>query len=285
MPRNPESALALSDVVVRFGGVTAVDHATFEVDAGRIVGLIGPNGAGKTTILDSVCGFVPATGKVEIGGVDVAGFTAHERARLGLGRSFQDGRLFSSLTVTETLAVALERHSDRVGPFNACLGIGPSRRLERQLRERVTELLETHGLGQFRDKFISELSTGTRRIVDLACTVAHRPSVLLLDEPSSGIAQREAEALVPVIQQIRRDLDCTILLIEHDMPLIQAVSDELIALETGRVLARGRPNDVLTDQRVIDSYLGTQEQVIRRSTVPTRPARRGNRAPAGSKAR
>jgi len=273
VPRDARAAVVLRDVVVRFGGVTAVDGATFDVPTGSIVGLIGPNGAGKTTILDAICGFVAATGGIEIAGVDVTMLPSHERAQLGLGRSFQDGRLFPSLTVAETLSVALERHGDRVGPFNACIGIGPSRRSERQLRGRVDELLDRMGLGGFRDKFISELSTGTRRIVDLACTVAHQPTVLLLDEPSSGIAQREAEALAPLIQQIRADLDATVVLIEHDMPLIQAVSDELVALETGHVIARGRPKAVLTDPRVIDSYLGTQEQTIRRSTVPA-PTRR-----------
>jgi branched-chain amino acid transport system ATP-binding protein len=275
LPDSP--ALEVRDIVVRFGGVTAVDHASFQVAAGRIVGLVGPNGAGKTTILDAISGFVPCEGSVLLAGQDLSLFSAHERGRVGLGRSFQDGRLFPSLTVQETLTVALERHSDRVGAFNACMRLGPSRRSERELARRVDALIDTHGLGRYRNAFISELSTGTRRIVDIACTVAHGPTVLLLDEPSSGIAQREAEALVPMLLQIRADLDCSIVIIEHDMPLIRAVSDELIALETGRVIAQGDPDDVLHDPRVVQSYLGDQQDVIERSGS-TRKKPRATRA-------
>src|SRR3954468_16923391 len=130
MPSPDVPALEVRDVVVRFGGVTAVDRASFGVDHGRIVGLIGPNGAGKTTILDAISGFVPCTGAVLVADEDVSQLTAHERGRTGLGRSFQDGRLFPSLTVEETLAVALERHSERIGGFNACVRLGPSRRSE-----------------------------------------------------------------------------------------------------------------------------------------------------------
>src|SRR5581483_8859634 len=136
-------------------------------------------------------------------------------------------------------------------------------------------------LGAFADKFVGELSTGTRRIVDLACVLAHRPSVLLLDEPSSGIAQREAEALAPVILDVRDKTGAAIIVIEHDMPLISAVSDELIALEAGSQIARGRPEDVLTDPRVVAVYLGGTEVAVQRSGNGT--GRKRRRAPAMSR--
>ena len=127
-------------------------------------------------------------------------------------------------------------------------------------------------LEAFRDKFISELSTGSRRVVDLACTLAHEPTVLLLDEPSSGIAQRETEALGPLLRRVRDETDATLLLIEHDMPLVSSISDQLIALETGRVLTTGTPDDVLNDPRLVSAYLGTDRSVVERSGARTRAA-------------
>src|SRR5207253_6484659 len=139
------------------------------------------------------------------------------------------------------------------------------RRSEKRVRTRVDELIELMGLDAFRDKFVSELSTGSRRIVDLACIMAHEPLVLLLDEPSSGIAQRETEALGPLLRRIREATGASLLLIEHDMPLVTSVADEIIALDLGRVVVRGSPRDVVTHPAVIESYLGTSEVAIARS--------------------
>ena len=135
----------------------------------------------------------------------------------------------------------------------------------RRVAKRVDELVELMGLGAFRTKFLRELSTGSRRIVDLACVVAHRPTVILFDEPSSGIAQRETEALGPLLLQIRDGLGAALLVIEHDMPLVSAVSDRLIAMDQGRVIAEGPPDDVLTDPLVVESYLGSNADVLARS--------------------
>ena len=270
-----DTILSVRDVRVAFGGVVAVDDVSFDVPRGQVLGLIGPNGAGKTTLFDAICGFVPTTsGRVTLGERDITGLPPAERSRVGLGRSFQDAKLFPSLTVAETLACALERKVKTQGPISTVLGLPWVWMAERKVTGRVEELIDLLHLGAFRDKFASELSTGSRRIVDLACVLAHEPTVLLLDEPSSGIAQRETEALGPLLRRVQEVTGCTMLLVEHDMPLVTTVADELIALETGRVIARGTPKEVTNDPRVIEAYLGTDERAVRRSDVARTRARR-----------
>ncbi len=253
---------------VRFGGIKAVDGVTLEVAPGEVVGIIGPNGAGKTTLFDLISGFTAAdTGRVVISGRDVSGLPASGRARAGLGRSFQDARLWPALTVEEAISIALERWIDVRDPLSAALHLPASFDSEDAVRERVDELIELLGLDGFRSKFIRELSTGSRRIVDLACIVAHRPTVVLLDEPSSGIAQRETEALAPLVRRIAEELGAGVVVIEHDMPLITAVSDRLVAMDQGAVIAAGAADQVLHDPAVVASYLGTTGSVIARSGV------------------
>ena len=249
-----------------FGGVVAVDEVDLTVGADEIVGVIGPNGAGKTTLFDLIGGQVPAdAGTVLLESQDVSGWTATDRARRGLGRSYQDPRLFPSLTVGETIAVAMERFVDVRDPLNPALRLPGAYDSERTVSDRVAELIDLFGLGSFEGKFLHELSTGSRRIVDLACLAAHRPSIVLLDEPSSGIAQREAEALVPLIRRLRDRLDAAVVVIDHDMPLVTAVADRLVAMDQGRVIASGLPAEVITHPHVVRSYLGTDEAAISRS--------------------
>ena len=249
-----------------FGGITAVNSVSLDVHQGQIVGLIGPNGAGKTTLFDLISGLVPAdAGSVVLAGVDITDKPAHARALAGLGRSFQDAKLFPALTVAETLAVALERFVRARDPISAALHLPRTYESERETDQRVDALIDLMGLEAYRNKFIRELSTGTRRMVDLACVVAHRPVVVLLDEPSSGIAQREAEALGPVLTRIRDEMGTALLVIEHDMPLVSSIADELVALEQGAVIARGTPEDVLEHPAVVESYLGNTQSVIARS--------------------
>lgn len=285
MTARTEPILDVRDVHVSFGGVIAVDDVSFDVTRGQILGLIGPNGAGKTTLFDAICGFVPtSSGRVTLDSHDITQLPPAERSRVGLGRSFQDAKLFPSLTVAETLACAMERRVRTQGPISTVLGLPWVWTAERKTTTRVNELIELLRLGAFTDKFVSELSTGSRRIVDLACVLAHEPSVLLLDEPSSGIAQRETEALGPLLLRVKDATGCTMLLVEHDMPLVTSVSDELIALETGRVIARGTPKQVTNDARVVEAYLGTDERVgsrsrkrkstAKRRAVRKRPSRR-----------
>ncbi len=255
----------------RYGGVTALDDVSLTVKAGEIVGFIGPNGAGKTSLFDAISGFLETDqGRVLMAAndgeiYDLTSEPPQVRARLGLGRSFQDGRLFPALTVRETIAVALECSVAVKDPIAAALYLPAVIDSEAEVANRVEELIEFMALGAFRDKFTHELSTGSRRIVDLACVLAHQPTVLLLDEPSSGIAQREAEALGPLMVKIRDQLGASLMVIEHDLPLLSSVSDRMIAMDLGRVIASGTPNEVVNDPHVVASYLGEDQAAIARS--------------------
>ncbi|CAB4597128.1 unannotated protein [freshwater metagenome] len=263
---SDEVVLETHDLVAGFGGIRAVDGVSLRVHAHEIVGMIGPNGAGKTTLFDLISGFTPLVqGRIDIGGRDVTSSSPPARAAVGLGRSFQDARLFPELTVRETLAVSLERWVASRSAVVAAMYLPPAFESERSIDRRVDELVELMGLGDFADRFVRELSTGTRRIVDLACLVAHRPSVILLDEPTSGLAQREVEALAPVVRRLRDEMGAALLIIEHDIPFVSSVADRLIALDQGRVITDGPPAGVLAHPTVIESYLGTSSAAIARS--------------------
>ena len=265
-PIGAGPALELVAVTRRFGGINAVDQVSLSVAPGEIVGLIGQNGAGKTTILDLISGFQPLDGgRILLNGHDLSHLSAAQRARHGLGRTFQGGRLFSGLTVAETVAVSLDRSVAVKDPINAALRLPAAHDSEVAVGRRVRQLLELFGLMDYRDSFTSELSTGTRRIVELACVVGHQPSVLLLDEPAGGVAQKEVEQLGALLGRIRSELGCAMLVIEHDMPLVAGLADRLVALETGAVIAEGAPTDVLADPRVIASYLGDDHLAVARS--------------------
>jgi ABC-type branched-subunit amino acid transport system ATPase component len=264
--------LSLRGVTVRFGGLTAVDVDRLDIRPARIVGLVGANGAGKTTLLDAVSGHTPSTGSIELNGVALGNLSPAGRARLGLGRSYQNAALFDGLTVAETLSVAFDRALRSVSPISGMLHLPGARKREAQVQKAVVELIEQLGLDAYRDKFIGELSTGSRRIVDLAGIFAARPQVVLLDEPSSGIAQREVEELGGLLRRAQAALRCTMLVVEHDIPLLRNLSDEMFALETGRVIAHGTADEVLADPAVIASYLGTGTRAVERSGALTTTA-------------
>ena len=251
---------------IAFGGNAALDDVSLSARHREIVGIIGPNGAGKTTLFDVISGFLrPDTGRVELAGVDVTDRSASARARSGLGRSFQDSRLFSGLTVRDALAVSLERFTDVSDPFNAVLRLPLQVRTEAAVGRRVDELLEMFGLDRFADNLVSELSTGSRRLVDLAAVVAHQPTVVLLDEPSSGVAQREVEAMVGLLRNVRDQLDATLLVVEHDIAFVAALSDRLVAMDRGAVLVSGTPRDVLESPLVGEAFLGSDPLALSRS--------------------
>lgn len=261
-----EVVLETVGAIASFGGIRAVDGVSLRVHDREIVGMIGPNGAGKTTLFDLISGFTPLIdGRVIIDGRDVTRFGPPARAMAGLGRSFQDARLFPELTVRETLAVSLERWVSSRSALMAAFYLPPAFESEQAISRRVDELVELLGLADYQHKFVRELSTGTRRIVDLACLVAHRPRVILLDEPTSGLAQREVEALAPVVRRLRDEMGAALLIIEHDIPFVSSVADRLIALDQGRVITEGVPAGVLAHPIVIESYLGTSSAAIARS--------------------
>ncbi|MCY4133867.1 MAG: ATP-binding cassette domain-containing protein [bacterium] len=198
----------------------------------------GSIGRGKTSFMNGVGGLTPANGRVEIYGTEVSRLAAHRRHRHRLGRAFQAATLFPDLTVRETVQVALERRlPTRFWP--AALALPPGVRRERRQVRAADDLIGFFGLGDYADKFVAELSTGTRRIVELACLVAGGSHLLCLDEPTAGVAQREAEALVPLLHGVRRELDASVLLIEHDMPLVMSISDRIYGLDAGEVIAQG----------------------------------------------
>jgi ABC-type branched-subunit amino acid transport system ATPase component/ABC-type branched-subunit amino acid transport system permease subunit len=258
--------LEVTGLSVRFGGITAVDNASLLVNDDEIVGLIGSNGAGKSTLMNAIGGFVPADGSVRLLGRETAKMPPSERSKAGLGRTFQTAMLFPELTVEEALLVALEPAG--VAPLvGTAMGLPRTRRRSRASLSEVAELVHFLGLGEYRTHYVSDLSTGTRRIVELAALVALKARVLCLDEPTAGLAQRETEAFGPLIVTVRKELGAAVLLIEHDMPLIMSISSRVYCLEAGRVIAEGPPADVRANPKVIASYLGTDERAIARSTA------------------
>ncbi|MCH7790557.1 MAG: ABC transporter ATP-binding protein, partial [Acidobacteria bacterium] len=271
VPAPPsQTALRARNITVRFGTRVAVDDVEIEVGHGEIVGLIGTNGAGKTTFMNAVAGLVPAEGTVEIYGTDVTALASHRRHANHLGRTFQSATLFPDLTVTETVQVALEARQ-RTHFLQAALPMLGGTAHENRQAATADELIGFLGLGDYSNAFVAELSTGTRRIVELTCLVAGGNRLLCLDEPTAGVAQREAEALVPLLQAIRRELDASVLIIEHDMPLIMSISDRIYCLERGAVIAEGLPEELREDPLVIASYLGTDERAIDRSDAGVEP--------------
>jgi branched-chain amino acid transport system permease protein len=269
-------ALELTGLCRSFGGVRAVDDVSLQVRAGEIVGIIGPNGAGKTTLFDLVSGLLPTeAGTVRLHGRDISRVGTARRASAGLARSFQDARLFPSLTVEETIATARERWVGVRDPLSAAFRLPNAVESEHAVAERADELVELLGLERYRSSFISELSTGTRRIVELACLLAHEPDVVLLDEPAAGIAQREVEALGPLVRRIRDETGASLVVVEHDIPFIAAISDRLVVMAEGEVIAEGDPDTVLRDPDVVAAYVGSDGTAARRSDGTTESTRGG----------
>ena len=250
----------IAGISLRFGGLQVLDDVHFHVDKGEIVGLIGPNGAGKTTLFDVISGFhQPHGGHIYFEDVDLVDERPYRRAWLGLGRTFQTARLFQNETVLDTVKTACHRRMEGGAVrslISGTFGTRRSMRAEAEVDKRAREIVDRLGLGDYAPKMCSELSYGTLRLTELATVLAMEPELVLLDEPSSGIAQRETEALGPLLLELREELGATFLLIEHDMPLIMGISDRIVALAAGRVLAEGSPEEVQSNDEVVEAYLG-----------------------------
>jgi ABC-type branched-subunit amino acid transport system ATPase component/MFS family permease len=266
-----EELLQMQSVSLSYGGWLALDDVNLTASRREVVGLIGPNGAGKTSVFDIITGFTkPDTGSIRFLDRDITVMAPDARARLGLARSYQNVRLFPALTVRENIAVALDRYlqaqrgeeSGRAAPWRPL-----ARRNERRVTRRVDNLVDSLGLGLYADKFLNELSTGTRRIVDIACLLAAQPSLLLLDEPSSGLAQAETEQLGPVIGRIVKETGCGVLIIEHDLGLAASVCHRMIAMRLGEVMVEGTPDEVLGNREVVDAILGSTSTAVNSRSI------------------
>ncbi|MET7425114.1 ATP-binding cassette domain-containing protein [Dactylosporangium sp. NPDC005555] len=261
-PAGGGPLLVVRDIAKAFGGVTAVNGVHLDVTAGEVLGIIGPNGAGKTTLFEIIAGFVPPdAGTVTFAGRDVTRATPERRAGLGLVRSFQDARLFATMTVLETVMTAGERTAPS-HLLTSALG-GPV--AERRKAARAAGLVDLMGLSTVADALVGNLSTGTRRMVEITCLLALEPALLLLDEPSSGVSQADGAALGDLLLRVHRELGTTLLVIEHDLPLLSRLATRMVAMEGGRIIADGTPDDVRAHPAVVRSYLGTDLAAVNRS--------------------
>jgi ABC-type branched-subunit amino acid transport system ATPase component len=260
-PGHP-AHLRVEGIDVHFGGVHALAGVTFEAPPGDIVGLIGANGSGKTTTLDVISGLVtPRTGTVHLDGTDLSEYLPEERLGVGIVRSFQDCRLFPELTVLDVLLLAEDARQE-VSVLPTTLRLPWARRAERRKLEAVDQVIAAFGLERFRHHRTAELSTGTRRVVDLASVVLARPRLLLLDEPTAGIAQREAEAFIPLLRRLHQVADTTIVLVEHDVPLVFELCTSVVVMELGRVVASGPSEAVRADSAALAAYLGASDEAL-----------------------
>jgi branched-chain amino acid transport system ATP-binding protein len=252
-----EPILEVRDVVKRFGGIRAVDGATFDVEPGSITALIGPNGAGKTTLFNVVTGFYRGDhGSMTFSGHPIFGLPPHRIARFGMVRTFQLTKALARMPVIDNMMLAApDQPGERLR--NVVFRPGLSKNREREVRDQAMELLDLFGLERLADEYAGTLSGGQRKLLELARALMTQPRMLLLDEPMAGINPTLGRQLLDHMKRLRTDQGVTILFIEHDMEVVMGHSDRVIVMAEGRVIAEGPPDQVRTDQRVIDAYLGS----------------------------
>ena len=253
-----EPILDVVGVSVSFGGIRALDDVSLSLAPGEVVGLIGPNGAGKTTLFDVISGVrIPQEGHVRMGGADLTGVSAMQRARAGLRRTYQAVQVFGWLSVLDNVVAALDWEGGGGGLFADLVALPARRRREQARRARARDALERCGLSAVADAPSSSLPIGLARMVELARATVDPPKVLLLDEPTSGLDPTEATRLADQVREIARSASCAVLLVEHDMEFVMGLCDRIVVLNLGQVIASGTPDEVRADEVVRTAYLGT----------------------------
>jgi branched-chain amino acid transport system ATP-binding protein len=261
MTHQSDILLAAKNLSVRFGGVLAVNNVSFNVHRGEVFTLIGPNGAGKTTVFNLISRiYTPTTGTIEYEGKLLTEQPPHRIASLGIARTFQNIELFEHATVLHNLQIGRHVHH-HTSLFSEIFFTGKVRQAEIEAREKVERVIDLLDLQKHRDSMVAGLPYGVRKVVELGRALCTEPKLLLLDEPSSGLNVEETEDMAFWIQDIKHELGVTVLMVEHDMSLVSKVSDRVLAMNQGEVLAMGTPPEVQTHPGVIEAYLGTVEDV------------------------
>jgi branched-chain amino acid transport system ATP-binding protein len=250
------SILAADDIAIRFGGIRAVDAVSFQVEQGEVFSIIGPNGAGKTTIFNLISRiYQPSAGRLFFQDQDITDLPPYRVAGLGIARTFQNIELFANATLLQNLLIGRHCHST-VGVLGQLAFLPAVRREELKHREKVEEVIAFLSLERYRDTLIANLPYGVRKVVELGRALCIEPKLLLLDEPSSGLNVEETEGMGFWIEDIKKDLGITVIMVEHDMNLVRMVSDRVMALNYGKVIALGTPDQVQNHPEVVRAYIG-----------------------------